>query len=125
MSSQEYINKINNLLQNRDKILTKNTVKEVMKKYPDRLPIIVQPIDKKQPEIDKHKYLVPKDIVLSQFIFIIKKRIKELKPEEAIFLFVNDNIVPKSTATMSELYEQYKNEDEFLIIKYSLENTFG
>lgn len=125
MSSEDYINKIKNLLNNKDKILTKNTVKDVMNRYPDRLPVIVKPVDKRQPEIDKHKYLVPKDITLAQFLFIIKKRIRDLKPEEALFLFVNGSIIPKSTSTMSELYDTYKTEDEFLYINYSLENTFG
>jgi GABA(A) receptor-associated protein len=125
MSSEDYIKKINHLITNKDRILTKTTVNEVMKRYPDRLPVIVQPIDKKQPEIDKHKYLVPKDLLLSQFIFIIKKRIRDLKPDEAIFLFVNGDTIPKATSTISELYSDYKNEDNFLIVKYSLENTFG
>jgi GABA(A) receptor-associated protein len=125
MSSEEYISKISNLINNKDKILTKSTVKEVMKRYPDRIPVIVKPTDKKQPEIDKHKYLVPKDMLISQFIFIIKKRIRNLKPDEAIFLFINGSTLPKVTATIGESYDQYKTEDEFLYITYSLENTFG
>jgi GABA(A) receptor-associated protein len=125
MTSQYYINKINKLINNQDKILNNATVNEVMKRYPDRIPVIIKPIDNKQPEIDKHKYLVPKDIVLSQFLFIIKKRIRDLKPEEALFLFVNKTTIPKTTSTMSEIYSNYKSEDDFLYIEYSLENTFG
>lgn len=125
MTSEFYINKINDLLNNKDKVLNKDTVKNVMKKYPDRIPVLVYPMDSKQPQIDKSKYLVPKDMLISQFIFIIKKRLTTVKPEEAIFLFVNKDTLPKSTDTMSELYQKYKNEDNFLLIQYSLENTFG
>ena len=45
-------------------------------------------------EIDKRKYLVPSDITVAQFMWIIRKRI-QLPSEKAIFLFV-DKTVPQS-----------------------------
>ena len=50
---------------------------KIMVKYPDRLPIICSkhPDSKIQP-IDKEKYLVPSDLTIGQFIFVIRKRIK-------------------------------------------------
>jgi GABA(A) receptor-associated protein len=44
------------------------------------------------PTIDKKKYLVPSDMTVGQFIYVIRKRIK-LSPEKAIFIFVN-NVLP-------------------------------
>jgi GABA(A) receptor-associated protein len=40
------------------------------------------------PDIDKRKFLVPSDITMAQFMWIIRKRI-QLPAEKAIFLFVN------------------------------------
>ena len=99
--------------------------KRVMEKYPDRIPVIMERSKtcKYVPDIDRIKFLVPKDIVVSQFIFIIRKRIN-ITSEKAIFVFVN-NVLPPSSEIMSNLYEEHKNEDGFLYMKYSGENTFG
>lgn len=74
-------------------------------------------------EIDKKKYLVPQDLTVSQFVYVIRKRIK-LAAEKSIFIFIN-NVIPPSTALMSAIYEEHKDEDGFLYITYSGENTFG
>ncbi|KAE8608764.1 hypothetical protein XENTR_v10011598 [Xenopus tropicalis] len=74
-------------------------------------------------DIDKRKYLVPSDITVAQFMWIIRKRI-QLPSEKAIFLFV-DKTVPQSSLTMGQLYEKEKDEDGFLYVAYSGENTFG
>ena len=97
---------------------------KIMKKYPERIPIIVKKKEKSDiPDIDKKKYLVPKDMLINQFIFIIRKRIK-VTPEKAIFLTIN-NVMPSSTSSFAELYEEHKNQNGFLDIIYSSENTFG
>jgi GABA(A) receptor-associated protein len=75
------------------------------------------------PEIDKRKFLVPNDISVAQFMWIIRKRI-QLQSEKAIFLFVNKTI-PQSSANMGQIYANHKDEDGFLYIAYSGENTFG
>ncbi len=50
---------------------------------------MVERVPKSQiPDIDKRKFLVPNDITIAQFMWIIRKRI-QLAPEKAIFLFVN------------------------------------
>jgi GABA(A) receptor-associated protein len=96
----------------------------IKQKYLDRIPVIVEKdIDSKIVDIDKRKFLVPGELTLGQFVYVIRKRIK-LSPNESIFLFVN-NVLPSGTTLMSKLYEEYKDEDEFLYIKYSGENTFG
>ncbi|KAL5709197.1 Autophagy-related protein 8g [Ranunculus cassubicifolius] len=75
------------------------------------------------PNIDKKKYLVPADLTVGQFVYVIRKRIK-LSAEKAIFIFV-DNVLPATGAIMSAIYEEKKDEDEFLYVTYSGENTFG
>lgn len=95
----------------------------VFKKYPDRIPVICEPLSSSSPAIDKNKYLVPNNISVGQFLFVIRKRIK-LPPEKALFLFVEKKI-PNPQETMSELYNMYKSPDYFLYFTYSLENVFG
>jgi len=96
----------------------------IKEKYPDRIPVIVEKAEKSDiPDIDKKKYLVPSDLTVGQFVYVIRKRIK-LSPEKAIFIFVR-NVLPPTSALMSSIYEDHRDEDGFLYITYSGENTFG
>jgi len=100
---------------------------KIMSKFPDRIPIICEKytVDFGLPELDKHKYLVPNDITLGEFMVVIRKRI-QLPASEALFLFVGEfNHIPSSICVMSFLYDKYKSKDGFLYITYSRENTFG
>ena len=99
--------------------------KRVIEKYPDRIPVIMErsKTSKNVPDIDRIKFLVPKDIIVSQFTFIIRKRIS-IPAETAIFVFVN-NTIPPSSSIMSTIYDEHKNEDGFLYMNYAGENTFG
>ena len=97
----------------------------IMIKYSSRVPIICERAGTTDiPLIDKHKYLVPNDLSMAQFIFVIRRRLK-LDASKAIFLFVNKNIIPSNSASLGELYEEYKSKDNFLYMTYSGENTFG
>lgn len=72
---------------------------------------------------DDCRYLVPADLTVGQFVYVVRKRIK-LSPEKAIFISVK-NILPPTAAMMSAIYEENKDEDGFLYMTYSGENTFG
>jgi len=97
----------------------------IREKYPERVPVICERAERSQSviDIDKKKYLVPSDLTVGQFMFVIRKRLK-LPPEQAIFLFVNGTI-PPTGSLMSQVYEDYRDEDGFLYINYAGENIFG
>jgi len=98
--------------------------KNILERYPDRIPVIVNKHDNAQlPDIDKTKYLVPIDLTIGQFMYVIRKRIS-LEPEQAMFLFVG-GVLPTTSDLMSKIYKEFKNDDGFLYITYSGENTFG
>lgn len=97
---------------------------KIRNKYPDRIPVVVEKAPRSSiQDIDKRKFLVPSDLTVAQFMYIIRKRI-QLPPEKAMFLFVN-KVLPATSATMGSIYEESKDEDGFLYIAYSGENTFG
>lgn len=96
----------------------------ITQRFKDRVPVICEKVENSDiPEIDKRKYLVPVDLSIGQFVYVIRKRIK-LPSEKAIFIFVND-ILPPTAALISTIYEEHKDEDGFLYVLYSGENTFG
>jgi GABA(A) receptor-associated protein len=102
----------------------KAEAERIRQKYSDRIPVICEKVEKSDiATIDKKKYLVPSDLTVGQFVYVIRKRIK-LSPEKAIFIFV-DEVLPPTAALMSSIYEEHKDEDGFLYISYSGENTFG
>uniref|UniRef100_A0A8V0ZZH1 GABA type A receptor associated protein like 1 n=1 Tax=Gallus gallus TaxID=9031 RepID=A0A8V0ZZH1_CHICK len=66
---------------------------------------------------------IPRQSPLGQFYFLIRKRI-HLRPEDALFFFVN-NTIPPTSATMGQLYEDNHEEDYFLYVAYSDESVYG
>ena len=120
-SRQEFKFKLNNSLEKRQEESSR-----ILKKYPDRIPIIVECSSNSTiaPEkLDKNKYLVPKDLTVSQFLYILRKRIK-LRPEESILIFIV-NQLPPTSEQMYKLYNQFKDQDDFLYCQISGEHSFG
>jgi GABA(A) receptor-associated protein len=102
----------------------RNEAIRILSKYPNRIPIICKKAKNQDlPPINKNKYLVARDLTIGQFICVIRNRIK-LPSQIAIFLLINGHI-PASASMISELYDNYKDEDGFLYIEYCQENTFG
>ncbi|CAG2163502.1 unnamed protein product [Oppiella nova] len=105
---------------------------EMRIKYKDRIPVIIEKLPHSNiTELDKHKFLVPHDLTVSQFQWTIRKRC-QFSASKAIFLFVGRTL-PQAWypiyfvffALMGEIYQQHMDEDGFLYIAYSGENTFG
>ena len=103
--------------------------KQLKEKHPDYIPVIIK---KRKGEktlfIPKEKYLLPKHLHMSQFFYIIRQKMKNLDKNHAIFIFVekkgNSFLVPMNTL-ISDIYNEYHSEDNFLYLIYSSENTFG
>ena len=83
-----------------------------------------RPRDESLPEIDKKKFLVPADLTIGQFVYVIRKRIK-LAPEQAVFLFVGGGTLPPTVAPLQTVYDNHKDEDGFLYMTFTGEATFG
>jgi GABA(A) receptor-associated protein len=97
----------------------------ILEKYPDRVPLIIQPskTDRDAYPIDKSKYITPRDLTLLQLQQIIRKRI-HFPPEKAMFMFINNKIYP-ITSVIGPVYDTNKDSDGFLYITYCQESTFG
>ena len=102
----------------------KTELQRIRKKYPDRIPVILQKSpESRLPVIKQSKFLVPDTITLGELLIVIKKRIT-LEPHQALFLFLHKT-VPTMSSTIKNLYDLYKDEDGFLYIEYTEEHTFG
>jgi GABA(A) receptor-associated protein len=97
----------------------------ILNKYPDRVPVIINPIDNKAPPISNHKYLVPTNITLGQYMHIVRPKIK-ISPKEALFFFIgNTKLICPAGESISTIYSKYANNDGYLYIYYNIESAFG
>jgi len=96
---------------------------KILKKYSDRIPIIVSLHENSTLVLDKKKFLVPVDLTIGQFKYVIRKRLNIL-PDKGIFFFCNKKI-PAASDLMSDLYKNNKDTDLFLYMTISEESVFG
>jgi GABA(A) receptor-associated protein len=99
-------------------------IKALQKKYTAHVFVHVKrsPRASNMPELDKHKFIVQREMSLGTFMFVVRKRMK-LPPEKAMFLFVDDTI-PTTSSTMGEI-SAIHGENGVLVMHYAGENTFG
>jgi GABA(A) receptor-associated protein len=99
-------------------------VQKIINKYPYYRPVMLLKAQNSSLEdIKQKKYIVPCEVTLGQFMYIIRKKIK-IRPEQAIFLFIGDRLTNNSS-TIGELYEELKSDDGMLYVQYTEENVFG
>ena len=96
----------------------------MISRFPYRVPIIIEPKCKKAPPIDKRKYMAPRELTMAQMMFVVRKRLN-MRSEQALFFFLNNNTMVPPADPLGSIYDTNKDEDNFLYIYYSLENTFG
>jgi len=104
-----------------EKLIIKKEVELIKEKYPHHIPILIR---SNKIHFTQYKYLVNEEVTISEFMMILKKKIK-LNSYEAIYLFIN-NTIPKGSTSLNNLYKSYKDlEIDMLIITVCKENTFG
>jgi hypothetical protein len=99
----------------------------LLKKYPDRIPVIIEKCNFLN--LTNNKYLLPKQMYVSYFLSIIRTKMnKTFDSKKAIFTFVksgNSYFLINLNENIENIYNQYKEPDGFLYIKFGIENTFG
>ena len=74
--------------------------------------------------IRRLRFLVPSDLSVGQFVYVIRKRLA-LTADKALFIFIGDTLPPTSML-MREVYALHADAlDGFLYVRYSGESTFG
>jgi hypothetical protein len=102
-------------------------IQNILNKYPDRIPIVL--FSKTYIKGNPLKFIVPYELTITQFMVLLRTKI-ELKPEEAIFIFVKDtetgqDIMLQSSLTMDSLYSKYKDKEQLLNLFFEKEAVFG
>ncbi len=112
-------------LENKKQIekLSFHEIDRLKRKYPNKIPILVTTTD--NIKIDRQKYLVENQTKYAELLLVFRRRIKDLKPTESLYMFISDNptLVPLHK-TIIETFEDL-NREGYLKIKLAKENTFG
>jgi hypothetical protein len=95
-------------------------VLRLLKRYPEKIPVYVE-----GENISQNKFLVPYDITVAQFLYMLREKVL-LTPTQSIFLFFGKRreIMP-SNMIIREIYDRLKDDDDMLYAFYSKENVFG
>jgi hypothetical protein len=103
----------------------------ILSKHPDRVPIIVtkNKLCKDIQDVDKIKYLVPLDLTVYKFSYVLRSRLN-LPSHQAFIIYqvdpyTNTKRFLTGASIMAEVYDTYKAPDGFLYLEYDSENTFG
>ena len=83
--------------------------------YPDRIPVILE-FDEKLNEYQnktKDRFLVPGDITMGQFMFVIRSQLR-LTHSEAVYLICRGHCIP-NTEIFVEIGEKYKENVEMYL----------
>lgn len=97
-------------------------VRNLYSKYPEKIPVIIEA--HKDIRLDKVKYLVPFDLLVHQFFYVIRKRLN-FDETTSLFMFTENNIILKGSDSLGYIYNKYKNEDGFLYFKIVKEKSYG
>lgn len=94
----------------------------ILNKYKDSVPIYIDFTTLSKP-IEKSKFVIPNGFTMGQLLTAIRMKMS-LNPACALFIFINNRLIPVTTV-VSTVYETNKDEDGFLYVCCSEENTFG
>jgi GABA(A) receptor-associated protein len=94
----------------------------ILTKYKDSVPIYIDFTNLSKP-IEKSKFVIPNGFTVGQLLTAIRMKMT-LNPACALFIFINNRLIPV-TSNISSIYEINKDEDGFLYVCCSEENTFG
>ncbi|CAF1703536.1 unnamed protein product, partial [Brassica napus] len=69
----------------------------IIAKYPDRVPVIIEKYSNADlPDMEKSKFLVPRDMTVGHFIHMLSNRL-QLDPSKALFVFVQNTLPQTGT----------------------------
>ncbi|XP_052006293.1 microtubule-associated proteins 1A/1B light chain 3C [Xyrauchen texanus] len=104
----------------------KDEVCTIRSKFPNKLPVIVERYvrENKLPLLDKTKFLVPYELTLAQFLSLLRSKIV-LEASQALYLLISGKNMSCLSASMGEVYSQYRDPDGFLYITYASQDMFG
>eukprot|EP00826_Nyctotherus_ovalis_P036292 TRINITY_DN3204_c0_g1_i3.p3 TRINITY_DN3204_c0_g1~~TRINITY_DN3204_c0_g1_i3.p3 ORF type:complete len:137 (+),score=45.63 TRINITY_DN3204_c0_g1_i3:113-523(+) len=106
----------------------KSEHEKIREKYPNRIPVIVAKVNDRNsqslPDLDQNKFLIPDEFNFQQLQGMVRKRL-QLSPSQVIYLIFRSNRMYGGDRSVTTIYEEEKDADGFLYIKYSGQEYTG
>lgn len=102
----------------------KEQSRKLQTKFPNHVFVIVSQDLFENDEEKKNKFIISKTQTVAEFLSQFRKH-HSLKDDEAVFVFTERGTLPSNTQDMESLFANNRNEDGFLYLSVSKENTFG
>ena len=104
--------------------ITQDSSDRLLERNPNRIPVIITHLHDNL-EMKRTKYLVPYDLTVGQLQYVFRKAIAKLDASEAIFIFITkQQIIMPTSITIKQIFDEY-NDDGYLKVCVTKENTFG
>lgn len=101
------------------------TSRRILRSHAGHVPVVVERVHGRTPVMDKNKFVVPSTYTVGHLVYMMRKRMPEVRRHQAIFLFVAVGVLPPTSTSVAQLYDEHRDEDGMLYVRYSLEHTFG
>uniref|UniRef100_A0A914DN69 Autophagy-related protein n=1 Tax=Acrobeloides nanus TaxID=290746 RepID=A0A914DN69_9BILA len=98
----------------------------IHQKYSDKIALIVEKFksEKRLPDLVRCQFVVPRNTTVGQLQHIIRQKIGDNR-NMPVYILVANKELPSLTTTMASLHERFHDEDGFLYIAFSSEDSFG
>lgn len=101
---------------------------KIRQNYPDRIPVIVESYKKENLQLSNGRFLINDTDTVHKLIYEVRKKIENLRKEEALFFFCCNNdkeFLAPATNTIGQIYEKHKDNDGFLYFFITKEQVYG
>lgn len=103
---------------------TKQHSDRIIEKYTNRYPILLWTLGSNI-IIKKRKFIVPGNITIGQFLYVLRKQLIDFNSSEGLFLIVEGvDIMLPSNQIIEKVWKEY-NVNGFIRLALTKENTFG
>uniref|UniRef100_A0A7E4UW56 Autophagy-related protein n=1 Tax=Panagrellus redivivus TaxID=6233 RepID=A0A7E4UW56_PANRE len=94
--------------------------------HEDMIPIICERFhhEKRIPPLPNCQFLLPKHATVGQLQALIKRNLGDFAGM-AVYLLIANEFLPCLTENLSQLYRDHRDQDGFLYISYSSEDSYG
>lgn len=100
------------------------SINRLLEKHPDKVPVIMTDNNDSK---TNYRFLIANDTTVAQFMSTFRNKIN-IDKNTSIYLFIksdNGDIIVPTSLTFQTVYNQYKNQNNVLMISYAKENIFG
>lgn len=111
----------------------KDDCARILKRYPERVPVICEKAPRAGagvPQINSKKFLVPKQMTVSQLIVVVKNQLENeghpgYNPNTSLYFTLRNRTAVGQGTVLETAHQKHASEDGFLYMHYSEETAFG